>query len=708
MGLMGDSSDNIPGVPGIGEKTAQKLIAKYDDIENLLKHAGDIEKPKLRQSLVDYAQQARLSRDLATIKTDLDMEMEPDSWLVRPPDQKQLAELFTRLNFKSFLKEAEQTPEKAKKSYKTILTEKELDSLVSRLTSSGGFALDTETTSTEPMRARLVGLSFSAKNGEGFYIPVGHDYEGAPRQLDKDKVLKKLKAVLENGKIEKYGQNIKYDYIVLARNGIEVKPISFDTMLASYLLAPEERRHNLGYLAEKYLGRRMIEYADVAGKGAKQVTFNRVGIADAAEYSAEDADMTFRLTGILKNEIEKNGMHELYYDLEMPLIKILANMEQAGIALDTKLMAVYAVELVKKLKKIEKKIFEAAGEEFNIASSQQLGGILFEKLRLRKGRKTKTGVSTDQKALEMLAGDHPLPELVLSYRSLAKLKSTYVEPLPEMVMPETGRIHTSFNQAMTATGRLSSSSPNLQNIPVRTQEGRRIREAFIAEKNSVLISADYSQMELRILAHMSRDRLLMESFINDEDVHERTAREIFGAFATPEMRFAAKAVNFGIIYGQTGFGLSRQLGVSRTEAQDFIKSYFARYSGVKEFIESTKDEARKKGYVKTMAGRKRSLPDITSSNKNLREAAERMAVNTIIQGSEADLIKKAMIDIDGKLNSKKTRMLLQVHDELIFEAPKSEQKEIKPVIKKAMESVVRLSVPIKVSVTTGRNWGELH
>ena len=708
IGLWGDSSDNIPGVPGVGEITAKKLITQFGDIENLIKNAGDIKQAKLQKSVIENADKARLSRDLATIKTDLDLKANPDSWLIKSPDQKELTALFTKLNFKAFLKDLASAKTELKTSYKTILTETDLDSLLSKLKKAGGFALDTETTSTEPMRAKLVGLSFSTKEGEGFYIPLAHDYDNAPKQLDKKSVLKKLKSLLENSKIEKYGQNIKYDYIVLAREGIEVAPLSFDTMLASYLLTPEQRRHNLGHLSEKYLGHTMIEYKDVAGKGAKQVTFNLVEIEPAAEYSAEDADITFRLTSILGKEIKENDLDDLYYNMEMPLIKILAGMEQNGIAIDPKLLADYSKEINKKLAVIEKQIYIEAGEEFNIASTKQLGAILFDKLKLRKGRKTKTGISTDQKALEAIAAEHALPELILRYRSLAKLKSTYVDPLPEMAHPETGRIHTSFNQAMAATGRLSSSSPNLQNIPVRTEEGRKIREAFTAEKNNVLISADYSQMELRILAHLSGDKLLIESFINDEDVHERTAREIFGAFATGESRAAAKAVNFGIIYGQTAFGLARQLGVSRGEAQSYIKSYFERYSGVKDFIENTKTETRKNGYVKTMAGRKRALPDINSTNRNLREMAERMAVNTIVQGSEADIIKMAMIDIDEKLIKKKTALLLQVHDELIFEAPVTEQKAVTPIVKKAMESVANLIVPLKVSVTTGANWGELH
>ncbi|GMT41699.1 MAG: DNA polymerase [bacterium] len=707
MGLMGDSSDNIPGVPGVGEKTARKLIEKYGNIENLLERAEEIERPKLRQALVDNKDKARLSRELARIKTGISLDVDPDSWGLSEPEEKKLTELFAELDFKSFTGITIKRPE-IRASYKTVMTEKELDGLVSILKNSSGFAVDTETTSKEPMRAELVGLSFSTKDGEGFYIPVAHDYSGKPKQLNKRKALEKLKPVLENVKIEKYGQNIKYDYIVLKKEGVDMQPLSFDTMLASYLLAPEERRHNLGHLSEKYIGHGMIEYADVAGKGAKQLTFNLVEISKAAEYSAEDADMTMRLTQILRKEIKEKGLENLYYSIELPLVKVLASMEQNGVAVNPEFLKKYSRRLDEELKKIEAQIYDTAGEEFNIASPKQLGRILFDVIKLKPVRKTKTGPSTDQKVLEKLSYSHPLPKLILRSRSLAKLKSTYVDPIPQLILPETGRVHTSFNQAAAATGRLSSSAPNLQNIPVRTEEGRKIREAFYAANECLFISADYSQIELRVLAHLSGDELLLESFKNDEDVHLRTAREIFGVMLAPEMRQAAKAVNFGIIYGQTAFGLAQQLGVPRSEAQSYIKNYFARYVGVKKFIDETIITARGNGFVTTMMGRKRMLPELGSANKNAREAAERMAVNSIVQGSSADLIKKAMVNIDRKLENLKTKMLLQVHDELIFESPAEEQKDAGEMVKKEMESVEKLSVPLKISITSGKTWGDLH
>lgn len=706
LGLMGDASDNIPGVPGVGQKTAAKLIEQYGDIENLLANAEKIKQPALRRKIIENAEKARLSRELARIKTDIEIDLHPDSWKLPRPDKAKLDELLTELNFRSMIEESGAEKPKTKASYETVMTEKDLSNLVAKLQNAQGFAINIASTSEEPMRAKIVGLSFSTKEGEGFYVPLTHDCG----QLSKQAVLKILKPLLENAKTEKYGHNVKYNVVVLAREGVKLKP-TFDTMLASYLLAPEGRRHDTKNLAEKYLGYNMVEYSDVAGKGSKQLSFNLLGIEQASDCSAEGADMTLRLTRVLKKEIEEKGMQELYYNLEMPLAEILASMEQNGIALEPEVLRKYSIRLAKELREIEAQIYETAGEKFNIASPKQLSKILFDKLNLKKQRKTKTGASTDQKVMETLALFHPLPAFILRYRTLAKLKSTYVDPLPQIILPETGRIHTSFNQAITATGRLSSSSPNLQNIPVRTEQGRKIREAFHAENGYVLISADYSQIELRILAHLSGDSLLVESFKNDDDVHQRTAREIFGAHTyepTPEMRQTAKAVNFGIIYGQTPFGLSKQLGVARSEAQGYIKNYFARYGGVRDFIEETIATARESGFVTTMAGRKRVLPEIKSSNKNTREAAERMAVNSVVQGSSADLIKKAMIDIDRELKGRKTKMLLQVHDELIFESPAEEQKEAVEMVANCMESVEKLSVPLKVSISVGKTWGDLH
>ncbi len=709
LGLMGDSSDNIPGVPGVGAKTALKLLKEYGDMENLLANACEIKQPKLKESLTKFASQARLSRRLATVKTDLDMKLDFDSWKLTKPNKAKAEKLFRELGFRSLVNESE-TVRAKKGRYKTVLTIKELEALAQELKKAKRFAVDAETTSMEPVKARLIGISFSYKEGEGCYIPVGHNYDGAKEQLPKSKVIEMLKPLLEDTKIEKYGQNIKYDMIVLEREGVYINPLSFDTMIASYLLNAEERRHGLSQLADRLLGYTMIEYSDVAGKGAKEISFSKVEIGRATEYAAEDADITFRLTAILKKKIKKEGFQKLYDEMELPLIKVLASMERNGIAIDAGKLERYSKELEEALGKLEKEIYKTAGEEFNIASPKQLGVILFEKLGLKVIKKTKRGPSTDQKVLETLSESHPLPLLLLRYRTLAKLNSTYVKPLPAMVSPETGRIHTSFNQAMAATGRLSSSSPNLQNIPVRTEEGRKIREAFHAVKGSLLISADYSQIELRLLAHLSGDKLLTESFNSDEDVHARTARELFGEIAgeSGDMRQIAKAVNFSIIYGKTAFGLSRDLKISRSEAAGYIENYFARYSGVFDFTKSVIEEAKANGFVSTMAGRKRNLPDINSANKTMREMAERMAVNSVVQGSAADLMKKAMIDIHAAIEGSDSKMLLQVHDELIFEVPERGAAKLSALARDIMETVWKLSVPLKVQVSSSTHWGNLH
>jgi len=711
LALMGDASDNIPGVPGIGEKTARALIAEYHDLENLLAHADGIGKPKLRRALLENTEIARLSRRLAVVETAADAEYDFESWKMQTPDMDELAALYERLGFKSMLDELGKNPRRERRTdYHAVLSADGLRALAQRLKSSMGFAVDTETTSTEPMRAALVGVSVSLKEGEGYYIPLAHDYEGAPGQIPKAEALEILKPLLEDPALEKYGQNLKYDMTVLANEGIHLRPVSFDTMVASYVAAPEERRHNLSHIAAKYMGVAMTEYSEVAGKGAKEIPFNKVDVQKAAEYSAGDAEVTYTLAKILKEDIKTRGMEDLYYNMELPLVSVLARMEQNGILLDIRRLENYSVELQKQMEKIETDVYAAAGEEFNIASPKQLSAILFDKLGLPKVRKTKTGSSTDQAALETLAMAHPLPALMLRHRTLSKLKSTYIDPMPELLNPRTGRIHTSFNQTATATGRLSSSDPNLQNIPIRTDEGREIRRAFHAPKGHVLISADYSQVELRVLAHLSGDRVLTESFKNGEDIHTRTAREIFGAIGEPDaaMRRAAKAVNFGIIYGQTAFGLSRELGVGRHEAQGYIDSYFSRYRGVKEFIDATIKAAHREKSVRTLFGRTRALPDIASANRTVREMAERMAVNTVVQGTAADLIKKAMLDIDRKLEGTGTKMLLQVHDELIFESPETEKKSAMELIRRSMESAVQLDVPLKVSVESAGNWGDLH
>lgn len=716
LALMGDASDNIPGVPGVGEKTAQALIREYGSLENLLKHADKIGKPKLRQSLIDNAETARLSLKLATLHTDLPVPIDLDAWRVVPPDSARLSALYRELGFKTLAEEtsgdppALSVPAPARAEYKTVFTEDGLRQVARALKAAGAFGVDTETTSTEPVDAELVGISLSCAPGEAWYVPLAHDYAGVPAQVDKDAAIGILRPLLEDPALEKYGQNMKYDMIVLAREGVALGPCSFDTMVASYLLSPEDRRHNLGHLAEKYLGVKMLDYADVAGKGAKEVTFARVSVERATEYSGADADVSFRLAGLLKKELEGRGLWKLYQTLELPLVPVLARMEQNGILLDGARLKDYSARLEKQLAAIEADVHKAAGEEFNIASPKQLSAVLFDKLGLARQRKTKTGSSTDQKVLEVLAMEHPLPALVLRHRTLSKLKSTYVDPLPDMVSPRTGRIHTSFNQAAAATGRLSSSDPNLQNIPVRAEEGREIRRAFIAPKGCVLVSADYSQIELRILAHLSGDPLLTESFKKGEDVHTRTAREIFGALGgqNPAMRRAAKAVNFGIIYGQTAFGLSQELGIPRREAQEYIDNYFSRYRGVKEFIDATIARARGERAVSTMFGRKRGLPDIASANRAVREMAERMAVNTVVQGTAADIIKMAMLAIDARLAGTKSKMLLQVHDELIFECPAGEAEETSAMVRREMASAAKLDVPLDVVIGQARNWGDMH
>ncbi|MBI3793787.1 MAG: DNA polymerase I [Nitrospinae bacterium] len=710
LGLMGDASDNIPGVPGVGEKTARDLLEKYSTLEGVLKHATEITKPKLRQALTDNADLARLSAKLARLDADVEPNLNPTLWKLGEADYPKLTALYQELGFKSLLEDvAAPRKKEAERDFRTILSEDELSELVKKLKGCKGFAVDAETTSAEPVRAELVGISISYAEGTAYYVPLAHDYEGAPAQIKKERAIKILKPVLEDAKIEKFGQNIKYDMIVLASEGVKINPAAFDTMLASYVLSTDERRHNLSHLAEKYLGRTMREYSDVAGKGAKELPFNKVGVAEATAYSGDDAETTLALTSLFKKELEQSGLAHLYYDLELPLVSVLAKMEQNGILVDVKRLEVFSKKLEQQLAEMEKEIHSAAGEEFNISSPKQLSVILFDKLGLPKVRKTKTGQSTDQDVLETLAFRHPLPALVLRHRIVSKLKSTYLDPMPGMVAHSTGRIHTSFNQTVAATGRLSSSNPNLQNIPVRTEEGREIRRAFIAEKGNVLISADYSQMELRVLAHMSGDKLLTESFVNGEDVHLRTAREIFGRIGetTPEMRGVAKAVNFGIIYGQTAFGLSKELGVGRNEAQGFIDRYFARYVGVQDFIKSTIARAHEEKSVKTMMGRMRRLADLASANRTARELAERMAVNTVVQGTAADIIKKAMIEIDKKIEGTDLKMLLQIHDELIFECPKEAHEKPLKLIQKTMETVVKLNVPLLVSVGVADNWGDV-
>ncbi|WP_462269567.1 DNA polymerase I [Desulfobacter sp.] len=714
LGLAGDSSDNIPGVKGVGVKTAAKLIAEYGSINRIYNNLDQLKKKKkLHENLTASKEIVHLSRELVTIDRHVDVKQSLDDFQLQEFDTRKAFELFQSFEFKALASEFSEKPNKSKKTYKMVHSVADMENLVSELENKGVFAIDTETTDIDPMRADLVGLSVSYMNDAGVYIPVGHTNSSGIQMPEKEDILRIFKPLLENPDIAKVGQNIKYDVIVLARYGIEIKGIMFDTMIASHLLNPGTRGHGLDRIAMNLFGHKMISYEDVTGKGKDQIGFQEVPLNLAADYAAEDADLTFMAYTVLKKQIEDKGLTPLMETIEVPLICVLAKMEMAGIRVDTDVLGQMSLEFEAELKTLEQKIYELAGEEFNINSSQQLGVILFEKLGLKSVKKTrkKTGYSTDVQVLTQLAGTHEMPEKLLRYRTLGKLKSTYVDALSSLVHPETGRIHTSFNQTITVTGRLSSSNPNLQNIPIRKPEGKKIRQAFIPATGCTLISADYSQIELRLLAHCAKDPILIESFRNDEDIHTRTALEVFQVLpglVTDEMRSQAKSINFGIIYGMSAFRLSNELGISRKMAGIYIDNYFKRYAGVKAFIDKTIEQTRTTCEVSTLFGRKRRLDDIRSSNANLRNFAQRAAVNTPIQGSAADLIKLAMIKMQTALETEKmaSQMLLSVHDEIIFEAPEQEKDKLMAMAKQIMEKVTPLEVPLKINFGVGANWAE--
>ena len=712
MGLMGDASDNIPGVHGIGEKTATALIAEFGSIENLLSNIDKLKKPKLAEVLKGSADIARLSRGLATIILDCPVEMDLNEYKKKEPDNALLIGLLKELEFTSLLKQISgEASSLENKRYSTVLKEDALLQLIKKIKEKGELSIDTETTSEDPMLAEIVGISISIEKDEGFYIPVSHRYLGAPEQLKKEWVLNQLKQLLEDDKIKKIGQNIKYEIIVFKNHGINLSGISFDTMVASYLLNPNKYSHGLNNIALEYLNHIMTTYKDVTGSGKGQKNFSEVDIETATNYSCEDAEITYQLAKLLGPMLKEQGLERLFYDVEVPLTSVLARIEMNGVKVDTDFLSSLSKEVDAQLNDIVKRIYSLAGGEFNINSPKQLSEVLFTRLGLKPVKKTKTGHSTDEEVLTTLAKEHALPKELLDYRQLTKLKSTYIDALPRMVHPKTKRIHTSLNQTVTSTGRLSSSEPNLQNIPIRTELGKRIREAFVAEEGKMLLSADYSQIELRILAHLSGDEVLIDAFKRDEDVHTRTAMELFGAApdkVDSNMRRFAKTVNFGIVYGMSPYGLSSDLGIPVDEAKAYIDNYFVHYKGVKEFINKTISEAKEKGYVTTMLNRKRYIPELVSANGATRNFGERMAVNTPIQGSAADLIKMAMINIDKRLDKErlKSMMILQVHDELVFETPESELEIIKELVKKEMENVMPMSVPIKVDIGTGKNWSE--
>jgi len=715
QGLSGDSTDNVPGVPGIGQKTALDLIKTYHSMQELYEKLETITKKKQRENLENFKDLAFLSRELVTINTAVPVDTELAAFKVTAPDKKKLGELFQDLEFRQLQQSVPDQADLSHKDYQAVMDMDALLKLIRQLENSGLFALDTETTSINPMQAKLVGLSFATRANQAFYIPCTHNYLGAPEQLDLQAVLEQLKPVLENPEIKKVGQNIKYDWMVLVRHGIDLQGVAFDTMLASYLLNPSKRAHNLDQIALDFLDHKTITYEQVAGKGKNALTFSQVPVDKAIPYACEDADITLMAQDILMSGLKELDLEELMDTVEMPLVPVLMRMEMQGAGIDVDRLQELSKSFGQELDALEGSIHGLAGEAFNIKSSQQLGRILFEKLQLpvQKKTKKKTGYSTDVSVLTTLAEHHELPALILKHRTLAKLKSTYADALVELVNPETGRIHTSYNQTVAVTGRLSSSDPNLQNIPIRTEDGRKIRQAFIPRQDWYLVSADYSQVELRILAHCSEDDILIQAFREDEDIHTRTACEVFQIepqSMTVELRRQAKAINFGIIYGMSAFGLSRQLDISNKMAKTYIDHYFSRYRGVKHFMDQTIADARQTRRTSTLLGRIRILPDIDSNNVIVRQAAERTAINTPIQGSAADLIKVAMIKVDDVLRKKKlaSAMLLTVHDELVFEVPPDELEVVTRLVREIMEGVWELRVPLKVNISQGTNWDEAH
>ncbi len=730
LALMGDSSDNVPGIPGIGPKTAVELISQYGDLESVLKAASTIKRASLKEKLETYADQARLSMRLVTLHEDCPVDWTPEDWKATTLDEKAAARLFAELEFKSLVKwlspdvstpsVAESVPVEEISSsivdkpghYHQVQSLEELRSLAVVMAKSEWLAVDTETTSLCILDAELVGISLSFKEAEACYIPIGHADTAANLPL-KD-VLEILRPILTGERPRLVAQNVKYDAMVFARYGLMLDGIGFDPMLASYCLDPGGRAHGLDALAQQYCGHTMQPISELIGSGAKQQSFSVVDAAAATHYSAEDADYTYRLFQILSPRLKPAGVDRLFEDIELPLAPVLGRMEHAGVKIDSEYLRQLSGTMEGKINALVGQIYEAAGEEFNLNSPAQLGHILFDILKLAPVRKTsKTAQrATDVGVLEKLSSEHPLPRLMLDYRQLAKLKSTYIDALVELVHPKTGRVHTSFQQTVAATGRLSSTDPNLQNIPIRTDEGRQIRKAFVPrDADHVLLVADYSQIELRLMAHFSGDPALVAAFRDAADVHARTAAEIFGIpehEVSPAQRRLAKTANFGIIYGVSAFGLSQQSDMSVGEAKTFIETYFKKYPGVRKFIDQTIARARQDGVVRTLFGRRRFLPDLNSSNRQRREFAERNAVNTPMQGTAADIIKKAMIEIDRQLyqDGRLSTMTLQVHDELVFDAHKSEIDWLKTLVKSSMEDVVRLQVPLIVDIGTGDNWLE--
>jgi DNA polymerase-1 len=749
LALMGDSSDNIPGVPGVGEKTAQALLQGLGGLDALYANPEKIAELSFRGAktmaakLEQSKELAYLSYQLATIKTDVELELTCEQLEVQPPAADELLDLFKQYEFKRWItdveagkwlqakgskataqpvkvaeKEAEaEEPASALSydNYVTILEESILIEWIARLRKAPFFAFDTETDSLDNISANLVGLSFATEPGVACYIPVAHDYLDAPDQLSRDRVLELLKPLLEDEKALKVGQNLKYDRGIVGNYGIELRGIAFDTMLESYILDSVAGRHDMDSLASRWLNHKTITFEEIAGKGKKQLTFNQIDLEQAGRYAAEDADVTLQLHLKMWPKLEKNaGPLNIFQNVEMPLVPVLSRIERNGVKIDPAILHAHSGELTKRLAELELKAHEIAGEAFNLASPKQLQTILFEKQGIKPLKKTPGGApSTSEEVLEELALDYPLPKVILEHRGLAKLKSTYTDKLPLMINPKTGRVHTSYHQAVAATGRLSSTDPNLQNIPVRNEEGRRIRQAFIAPEDYLIVSADYSQIELRIMAHLSRDDGLLSAFAEGKDIHRATAAEVFGLpleSVSGEQRRSAKAINFGLIYGMSAFGLSRQLNIPRKESQKYMDLYFERYPGVLEYMERTRRQAKEQGYVETLDGRRLYLPDINSSNAARRAGAERAAINAPMQGTAADIIKRAMIAVDEWLQRDKPRvkMIMQVHDELVFEVHKDDIEAVSKKVHELMEGSMKLDVPLLVEVGSGANWDLAH
>ena len=739
LALMGDKVDNIPGMAGVGEKTAQALLQGIGSIDQIAANLDKVAALGFRGSKAfadkfrEQEEQVRLSYQLATIKTDVALEQSLEELELGPIDKESLLAVYREYELRNLIKELESGGEEGagqeeiaddaaapvaaiETDYRCILEEAEFDDWLAQLQAAPLFAFDTETTSLDYMEARVVGVSFAIEPGKAAYVPFGHDYLGAPTQLTEQQVLGKLKPLLEDPARLKVGQNLKYDRNVLQNHGIDLQGIAFDTMLESYVLNSTASRHDMDSLARKYLGVDTISFEEIAGKGAKQLTFNQIELEQAAPYAAEDADITLRLHQTLWGELSKQPtLAKVFTEIELPLLPVLARMELLGTTIDPKLLHQQSQEIEVRLAELERQAHELAGQEFNLSSPKQLGEILFVKLGLPILKKTPKGApSTAEEVLAELAETYDLPRLLMEHRGLAKLKSTYTDKLPLMIKPQTGRVHTSYHQAVAATGRLSSTDPNLQNIPVRNEQGRRIRQAFIPSAGYKLVAADYSQIELRIMAHLSGDQGLLTAFAEGKDIHKATAAEVFDVAleaVTTDMRRSAKAINFGLIYGMSAFGLAKQLGIGRAEAQKYMDLYFERYPGVLEYMERTRQQAEAQGYVETLFGRRLYLPDIKSRNAGLRKAAERAAINAPMQGTAADIIKRAMIAVDGwirGITDGSIHMLMQVHDELVFEIREEKLEEYIALIKEKMSAAAELHVPLVVEAGTGDNWDQAH